>query len=603
MALSASDFPIGVDDFEKLMEWGKVFVDKTGELKNLMESGADVTLLLRPSQFGTTLAMSMLQNFVELNYSDPDDRSRQERLFRNLNVYGNRKFCDSHMGRYPVVRISLRDVDGLDFEEAMGSMQILLSNLFDKYRFLLDSDKQDEATKKSLREKIEICSDDDLNLSNRENMSMLKEIVKDSLAFMSGMLYHEYGAETVFIVEDYDAPLRNAREKSKKKADPEDADFYDRMLEVVTAMLSLALKTNRFMKKGFVTGCLRIDHQSETTGFNNFDDCGIRDAHYSRLAGFTRTETEDLLKRCGMENRLHDVLTWYGGHNIGGREMICPWSLMKFLSEALYPARNPALFPPATYWVGSWGDNLVETFMKGPGYGESQRLQNLIDGKTEVIDPAIFTAYPKVNSDTDFDTFATALLHGGCFAYEGDANTQSREHLTIKIPNKEIRNLLLGVARRLFGRQNPEWAQNARSLRDALFSGEAVKVRKIINDMLAIFISASDSSREDFYHVFMTVALSAAGAKDMVMKACRESGDDRSNLILMRNSDRSAVVMRLKKVKEASYAAQDKACESAIEEISLNRYDSNLKQDGCERILKYGIAFRERSCAVKASED
>ena len=321
-SLSASDFPVGIEDFEELVAKGKKYVDKTGVLKQLLESGDAVSLLLRPRRFGKTLSMSMLQNFLELNYADPQDRSRQERLFNQFEVYDNKELCDRHMGRYPVISLSLKDVDGIDFVKAMGSMKTLLSEIFDKYSFLLESDKQSEANKSSLREKIDICSSAKLNLSATENMNMLTEVVKSSLKFLSRMLYREYGLKSIIIVDEYDVPLQKAKANSKRKTSPEELDYYDQMLDVVRGMLSAALKTNSFMKKGFVTGCLKIAHQSVFTGINNFSCYGVKDAPYSKFIGFTREETVNLLKECGMENRLEDVLTWYDGYNIGGSEML-----------------------------------------------------------------------------------------------------------------------------------------------------------------------------------------------------------------------------------------------------------------------------------------
>ena len=600
--LSASDFPVGIEDFEEIVTKGKKYVDKTATLKPLLESGDAVTLLLRPRRFGKTLSMSMLQNFLELNYADPQDRSRQERLFQNLNVYGNREFCDRHMGRHPVISISLKDVDGDDFEDAMCVMKIILHKFFQKYRFLLESDKQYEDTKKSLRKKIEICSNDELNLSNAEEMSKLKGIAKDSLAFISGMLYDEYGLKSIIIVDEYDVPLQKAKAKSKKKTNPGEEDYYDKMLGVIRGMLSTALKTNSFMKKGFVTGCLKIAHQSIFTGINNFNDYGIKDAPYSTFIGFTKAETEELLKNCGMENRANDVMKWYDGYKMAGGDMLCPWSVLNFLSRALAPENDPATFVPESYWANSSGNDAIEICMKHPDPDDTQRLQNLIDGKTEVITLSEFTTYPEIKNDTDFDTFATMMLHTGYFTY-ASRPVPSDDMAEIRIPNEEVRNCFKKKAERMFSKRNPEWAQGACSLRDALFAGDAPKVQNVINDMLINFISVRDSSHEDFYHGFMTGALSVVGTRDMEMKSDKESGDGFPDLILKRASDRNAVIMEFKKVREDSYVAQDKACEEAIGQIRRKRYDFDLKQAGSVRILKYGIAFHGKMCTVKMAED
>ena len=600
--LSASDFPVGIEDFEEIVTKGKKYVDKTATLKPLLESGDAVTLLLRPRRFGKTLSMSMLQNFLELNYADPQDRSRQERLFQNLNVYGNREFCDRHMGRHPVISISLKDVDGDDFEDAMCVMKIILHKFFQKYRFLLESDKQYEDTKKSLRKKIEICSNDELNLSNAEEMSKLKGIAKDSLAFISGMLYDEYGLKSIIIVDEYDVPLQKAKAKSKKKTNPGEEDYYDKMLGVIRGMLSTALKTNSFMKKGFVTGCLKIAHQSIFTGINNFNDYGIKDAPYSTFIGFTKAETEELLKNCGMETRANDVMKWYDGYKMAGGDMLCPWSVLNFLSRALAPENDPATFVPESYWANSSGNDAIEICMKHPDPDDTQRLQNLIDGKTEVITLSEFTTYPEIKNDTDFDTFATMMLHTGYFTY-ASRPVPSDDMAEIRIPNEEVRNCFKKKAERMFSKRNPEWAQGACSLRDALFAGDAPKVQNVINDMLINFISVRDSSHEDFYHGFMTGALSVVGTRDMEMKSDKESGDGFPDLILKRASDRNAVIMEFKKVREDSYVAQDKACEEAIGQIRRKRYDFDLKQAGSVRILKYGIAFHGKMCTVKMAED
>ena len=604
MTLLAGDFPVGVDDFEKLMECGKIYVDKTEELKNLMESGAAVTLLLRPSQFGTTLGMSMLQNFVELNYADPDDRSRQERLFKNLNVYGNRKFCDSHMGRHPVVRISLRDVDGLDFEDAMDTMKIILHKFFQKYRFLLDSDKQDEATKKSLRRKIEICSDANLDLSIDTNMNRFSEIAKDSLAFMSGMLYDEYGAETVFIVEEYDTLLRNAREKSKQKADPEDSDFYDRMLEVVSAMLSRALKTNRFMEKGFVTGCLRINYQSVTTGFNNYVTSGLTDAGHSQFMGFTKEETVNLLKKCGMENRLEDVLAWYGGYNIAGYEMICPWIVMNFLSEALQPNSDPAAFPPRNYWANSSGNDILEICMKRAKANTSRRLQNLLDGGTEVVKNREFTTYPDIVQNNDFDVFATMMLHTGYLTVDRNATAAAGETVAVRIPNREVLECFRDKVNTVFGRSNPVWLEKSQELLAALFAGDADSAATIIRSMLLSFLSSRDSAYEGFYHAFLLGILAIAtdeAEEDVDIKSNSERGDGYSDLVLCDDDKAVAAIIEFKKSDSASRSAWSKLSAEALEQIDKQNYDFDLRED-YDVVHKYGIAFHGKHCIVAHKE-
>ena len=602
MTVSADDFPIGIEDFEKLITLGKVYIDKTKELEKLMKSGADVTLLLRPRRFGKTLSMSMLQNFLELNYADPQDRSRQERLFQNLNVYGNREFCDRHMGRHPVISISLKDVDGDDFEDAMCVMKIILHKFFQKYRFLLESDKQYEDTKKSLRKKIEICSNDELNLSNAEEMSKLKGIAKDSLAFISGMLYDEYGLKSIIIVDEYDVPLQKAKAKSKKKTNPDEEDYYDKMLGVIRGMLSLALKTNSFMEKGFVTGCLRIAHQSIFTGINNFATCGIANAQHSGFIGLTKQETVNLLKECGMENRLEDVLTWYDGYNIAGKEMICPWSIMNFLSEALQPDSDPATFPPRNYWANSSGNDILEICMKHATEKTSKRLQNLLDGGTEVIKEREFTTYPDIATNNDFDVFATMMMHTGYLTVDRNAPVDAEETVAVKIPNREVLKCFRDKVNAVFGRSNPVWLEKSQNLLAALFTGDADSASAIIRSMLITFLSSRDSAYEGFYHAFLLGIMAiAADRANVDLTSNSERGNGYSDLVLCDDDKAVAVIIEFKKSDSGSRSAWKKLSAEALEQIDKQNYDFDLRED-YDVVHKYGIAFHGKHCMVAHKE-
>ena len=602
MTCSADDFPVGIEDFEKLITLGKVYIDKTKELEKLMKSGADVTLLLRPRRFGKTLSMSMLQNFLELNYADPQDRSRQERLFHNLNVYNNREFCDRHMGRYPVISISLKDIDGNDFEDAMDSMKLLLNNLFDKYSFLLESDKQSEENKNKLRTIIGICSNANLTLSNADDMRKLKGIAKDSLKFLSRMLYHEYGLKSIIIVDEYDVPLQKAKAKSKRKTSPEELDYYDQMLDVVRGMLSIALKTNSFMEKGFVTGCLRIAHQSIFTGINHFATCGIADAKYSGFIGLTKEETVNLLKECGMENRLEDVLTWYDGYNIAGKEMICPWSIMNFLWEALEPGKDPDTFPPRNYWANSSGNDILEICMKRAKANTSRRLQNLLDGGTEVIKKREFTTYPDIAANNDFDVFATMMMHTGYLTVDKNATAAAGETVAVRIPNREVLECFRDKVNAVFGRSNPVWLEKSQELLAALFAGDADSAATIIRSMLLSFLSSRDTAYEGIYHAFLLGIMAiAADEANVDIKSNSERGDGYSDLVLCDDDKAVAVIIEFKKSDSQSRSAWKKLSAEALEQIDKQNYDFNLRED-YDVVHKYGIAFHGKHCMVAHKE-
>ena len=349
----------------------------------------------------------MLSCFLEMNYQHPEDRSRPERLFKDLAIYKNKEFCDKYMGRYPVISITLKSIEGSDFAEAMKEMLSLLLELLNKYSFLQKSSKQEEGNKLSLRSMIRICSKRDFRLGNKDNMNAAIDIAKNAMKLLSDMLYAEYEKEAVIIIDEYDVPLQKAKVNG----------YYDKMLKVIKGMLGKALKSNNSLAKGFVTGCLRIAHQSIFTDINNFDEFGINDASYSRFIGLTKDEAIKLLSQCGLENRLPDVLEWYDGYNFAGHSMLCPWSVLKFLSRALDTEHDPAVFQPQNYWANSSGNDIIEICMRRPGARDTERIQNLLNMGTEYIEPCEFTSYPEITSATDFDTFATLMLHTGlnCF--------------------------------------------------------------------------------------------------------------------------------------------------------------------------------------------
>ena len=313
----------------------------------------------------------------------------------------------------------------------------------------------------SLRKKLQICYDDNINLENTVNLKNATGIAKDSLLFISSMLYREYGRKAVIIVDEYDVPLQKAKLNG----------YYDDMLEVVRDMLGNALKTNDNIMRGFVTGCLRIAHQSIFTDINNFVTCGLNDMRHSEFIGLTKNETVKLLKYCGIENRLDDVKTWYDGYNIAGKDMLCPWSVLNFLSNAHLPGNDPATFMPENYWANSSGNDIIELCMRHPNSSDSQRLQNLIDGKTEVIRNCEFTTCPSISTKTDFNTFATLMLHTGYFTRARDVKSSRENTTVIRIPNEEIRRCFKDKAEELFSDGNSEWLEKAYSLRHSFQRG------------------------------------------------------------------------------------------------------------------------------------
>ncbi len=382
------------------------------------------------------------------------------------------------------------------------------------------------------------------------------------------------------------------------------AGYYDRMLRIIRGILSSALKTNSSISKAFVTGCLCIAHQSIFTGVNNFDEYGVNDKIYSGFIGLTKDETVSILKTHGMENRLPDVIEWYDGYNFGGTGMLCPWSVLKFMSRALRPENDPAVFQPENYWANSSGNDIIDICMKHPGGKDLDRLQNLMEGKTEEIALREFTSYPDITSNTDFDTFATLMLHTGYLTVAEDAVPSARNRAVVKIPNKEVLECFAEKAETIFSKSNPEWLEKAMTLRDALLSGDADQAQDIMNAMLRRFISVRDTSHEYYYHMFLSGALSMTSEEDIDVISQIEKGDGCPDIVIDNERNREAVILELKKSDRRKYAQPERLANDALDQIRTNAYDRDFKDRKYRKITCFGISFFGKEClALKMPDD
>ncbi len=614
-SLTYQNFESGIEDFEKLINQKLVYVDKTSYLEDLLHRAA-VTLLLRPRRFGKTLSMSMLSCFLEINYLHPEDRCRPERLFKDLAIHKNKAFCDKYMGRFPVISISLKSIQHSNFVGAMKSMMELLGAMFKKYAFLSASDKQDPSYVAALIRRKDICLNESLNLRDTVNMDTAIAIAKSSLKLLSEMLYAEYGRETVIIIDEYDVPLLKAKVNG----------YYTEMLDVIKEMLGNALKTNNSLAKGFVTGCLRIAHQSIFTDINNFVCLGSsNDTQFAEFIGFTKDETASLLSQCGMESRLPDVVAWYDGYSFAGNDMLCPWSVLNFLYDALSPKNDRAVFKPQNYWANSSGNDIIEICMKHPGEKDAERLQNLLNMGTEYVHLCEFTSYPEITSATDFDTFATLMVHTGYLTVAEDSRSEAPrtesavqdpdetpDLVPVKIPNREVCDCFSRKAKLLFSGKNPEWTDRAVKMLDALFAGDAEQVQNIITDMLMSFISIRDASVEAYYHGFMTSVLGiAAGTagkgnnqiNTIKMESQEDSGNGFSDIILSKTFEGKAVILEFKKCKTGTPKAFRNMCQEALKQIEKKKYEYRYRASGYQEIIKYGIAFYGKGCLVIKKTD
>ncbi|WP_406040005.1 AAA family ATPase [Succinimonas sp.] len=582
-SLTVRNFVAGIEDFEELISEKVIYIDKTSYLEDLIKR-SHVALILRPRRFGKTLSMSTLSCFLEMNYQNPEDRSRPERLFKDLEVSKNKAFCDEYMGRYPVISLTFKDVEGANFREAVNRIIAVFARLARKFDFLTKKDNLDTSFLRRIRDlndgKMPVFGSDG-NFDGVNN-----NLILDFLANLSDCLNQAFNKAPFLIIDEYDVPLQKARKHG----------YYDKMLIVIRGILSSALKSNSSIKKAFVTGCLRIAHQSIFTGVNNFKTYGIQNEFLSGFIGLTKDDTIKLLEKCGLESCISDVSEWYDGYNFAGNDMLCPWSVLNFAGDAL-GSRNPAAFQPHNYWANSSGNDIIEICMKHPGGKDLDRLQNLMEGKTEEIALREFTSYPDITSNTDFDTFATLMLHTGYLTAVKDAVPSEKNRAVVRIPNKEILECFSNKVKTLFSESNPEWKGMSQELRESLFAGNAAKVSEIINKMLQAFISVRDFGSEGFYHGFITGVLGITAGSPKELKSNREGGNGYFDLAIMDERISAAVIMEFKISERIKASVRKKECIEALNQIERNDYDCEFRDD-YDTIKKFGIVFFKKTCEV-----
>ena len=591
--ITSDNIPVGVTDFEKLRNLNAVYIDKTPFLKSLLTSSIEVFLLLRPRRFGKTLSMSMLENFLELNYKNPEDRSRQEALFKGLKVCTEKEYKelrDKFMGRYPVISISFKDAEAKNFKGAVYKIVSVFADLAYKFQSLIRIESLDTVFLRRIincKNNTEPVFESDGTIIEN-TATMIQDFLKD----LAGCLNKVYGKQAIVIIDEYDVPLQKATVHG----------YYDDMLILIRGILSTTLKDDKNLYRGYVTGCLRIAHQSIFTGVNNFDCYSLGEAPYADFIGLTKAETENLLKKCGMENRLPEVLAWYDGYNgiaadSIGNGMLCPWSVLKFLSRALAEGNDLATFRPQNFWANSSGNDIIEICMRHPRDTDTMKIQNLLEGNTEEITLREFTSYPQITARSSFDIFGTLMLYTGYFTVVRGAVPEAPNRAVIKIPNKEVRQCFFEKAGEIFNQDNDEWFCQGLDLRDSFLNGDADRAEEIAGKMLRLFVSVRDTAYESFYHGFLAGVLGMTGSSGISITSNQENGDGFSDVIIKNNPARIAAILEFKKSVSNDPDVMDSLCNKALKQIEDQAYDRDLKNT-CRVIHKYGIAFFQKSCRI-----
>lgn len=554
--------PVGIDSFDKIRKNGYYYVDKSRLIEQLLEIGGKVTSFTRPRRFGKTLNMSMLRSFFETG----TDAS----LFDGLYISGNKEICDEYMGKYPVIFLSLKDVDGLKYENAKYRIMELIGREAERYFFLGDSDRLSENEKEQYKAVIAL---------QNGKYSMDENVLISSLRLLSHLLFRHYGEKTVILIDEYDVPLDKAFQNG----------YYQEMVSLIRGLFGMALKTNDSLQFAVLTGCLRISKESIFTGLNNFKVLSILDSRFDEQFGFTDQEVQKILDDYELSSHFEETKEWYDGYRFGNADIYCPWDVINYVEQLRY---DPAAVPQ-DFWSNSSGNAMVRRFIDMADVSTKNEIERLIAGESIEKDVTPELTYDEL--DKSIENLWSVLFTTGYLTHKG--RTESGKYRLV-IPNREVRNLFVKKIREWFSDVSRKDGQTLEQLCDAFVNKNVEKIEQIFGDYLWNTISIRDTAvakekKENFYH---GILLGLLGYKSTwLIKSNAESGIGYSDILVEVPTNRTGIVIELK---YAEGGDMDAACEEAMRQIEEKGYVAKLKQDGMRNFIRYGIACFKKDCRV-----
>ncbi|WP_455721486.1 AAA family ATPase [Agathobacter sp.] len=561
--------PIGIENFEDIRKFGFYYIDKTMLIEQLLQSWGKVTLFTRPRRFGKTLNMSMLKSFFEIG--------TDKTLFDGLYISKNKELCDEYMGKYPVVFLSLKSVEGLTYDEAFEAFVRIIGNELNRLSFLAESEKLTELERKQFKGLI---------LMENGKFIMDKDKLTSSLKLVSQFLYRHYGKKAIIIIDEYDVPLDKAFQYG----------YYKEMVLLIRGIFGLALKTNEFLQFAVLTGCLRISKESIFTGLNNFKVLSITDRRFDEQFGFTDADVKLLLHDYGMESHFAEIKEWYDGYHFGNADVYCPWDVINHVDNLLADENAR----PQTYWINSSGNSLVKKLIHKADSSTKDEIERLIAGET--IEKVVHLELTYDEIENSIDNIWSVLFTTGYLTKAGEVKLPESESYAYKlvIPNKEVREVFI--------LQIQEWFKNVvandndtmKLLSKAILEKDEAVIQRQLNITMSRMISvldtkAPDDMKENFYHGLL-LGLLRGSNPDWLITSNRESGDGFSDIMIKPEDPDAGIVIEVKYAKEIKDL--DKACETAMTQIKNKRYDEALRDEGRCDILAYGIAFCRKRCKV-----
>ena len=561
--------PVGIENFEEIRKLGFYYIDKTRLIEQLLQGWGKVTLFTRPRRFGKTLNMSMLKSFFEIG--------TDKTLFDGLYISGNKELCDEHMGKYPVIFLSFKGVEGLTYDEAFDALVRVIGKEISRVSFLADSDKLTMLEREQYK---------GLTIIEDGSFVFSKDKLISSLQLLSQLLYKHYGQKVVILIDEYDVPLDKAFQNG----------YYKEMVSIIRGLFGQALKTNEFLQFAVLTGCLRVSKESIFTGLNNFEINSIVDIDHDEQFGFTDDEVMKLLSDYDRSERYHDAKEWYDGYHFGNADIYCPWDVINFAKKLV---SDPSARPSA-FWINSSGNDMVKRFVDKADQTTRDEIEKLVAGGFVEKQLRLDLTYDEI--DSTIDNLWSVLFTTGYLTKIGEVKVPDSESYAYKlvIPNKEVREVFILRIQEWFKAVVAKDDDTMKLLSRAILDKDEKQIARQLNIVMSRMISILDTKepdamKENFYHDLL-LGLLRGSNPDWLIKSNRESGDGFSDILIEPEDPDAGIVIEVKYAKEMKEL--DAACEAAMAQIKNKRYDEALRDEGRCDILAYGIAFCRKRCRV-----
>ena len=556
--------PVGIENFEEFSAENFYYVDKTMFIAELLQNWGKVNLFTRPRRFGKSLNMSMLKCFFEIG-GDPA-------LFSGLKITKEKELCEEYMGQFPVISISLKSVDGLNFESASAALRTVIGDEAGRFRFLRESGSLDDEDKNAYSRLINV------EVKSDASYAMSDSTLIDSLKTLSRLLAKHYNRKVILLIDEYDVPLDKAFQSG----------YYDEMVSLIRSLFGNALKTNENLYFAVLTGCLRISKESIFTGLNNLNVMTVSDPYFCDSFGFTEDEVLEFLRYYGLEEFHDTVKEWYDGYQFGNTSVYCPWDVIKYV-QILWKDRDAE---PGNYWANTSGNDIIRRLLKKADQTTRDEIEQLVNGGAIVKGIRQELTYRDIEDSVD--NIWSVLYSAGYLTQHGRL---PGKRIRLALPNREVKELFVDLVKDWF--QEITFADSARINRfcAAFPAGDASTIQNMLHDYLWDSISVRDtavrmSMKENFYHGMVLGLLRSQG--NWLIQSNAETGEGYSDISIC-TPERTGIVIELKYAVNGNL---ETACAEALKQIEDKKYAEGLKRRGMKKMIKYGIAFCEKECMV-----